>query len=200
MKTVKKSFSLWIIYIAALLFVAVGTDCPNLIRPLANAEAATPRVAKRGDSPASQRRAIEKPLTDRAPDFTLLSLQDDQVTLSQIKKGKGVVLVFFATWCVNCVKEMQEIGHFAEIAEKENTLVLGINYKQKKEIVDRFIKSEQIKFKILLDMEGKVTIEKYGIRGIPHIIGINAKDEIIFRGVALPDKRDEFIKKLKQGL
>ena len=111
-----------------------------------------------------------------------------------------VVLVFFATWCVGCVKEVPEIKQFAEMAQKENITVLSINYKQPAELVERFKESNQIDYGILLDTEGTVTTGKYGITGIPHHVGINAKGEIIYRGTALPDNKDEFIKNLKQGL
>jgi peroxiredoxin len=196
MEAAKKGNALSIVFVATLLWIGACTDftLPS------STEAAAARAAKSGDSSGSQSRVTEKPVADRAADFTLISLEGDQVTLSHIKKGKGAVLVFFATWCVNCVKEMKEIGEFSEIAGKENIIVLGIDYKQKKATVDRFIKSEGVKYKILLDADGKVTTEKFGIRGIPHIIGINAKDEIIYRGIALPEAKEEFIKKLKQGL
>jgi cytochrome c-type biogenesis protein len=153
-------------------------------------------------SPAPQHRTIEKPLLNPAPDFTLPSLEGTRVTLSRMKGQKGVVLVFFATWCVNCMRELPENMRFAEAAQKENIVVLGINYKQAKETVERVRKSQQINYGILLDTEGTVTTERYGIRGLPHIVGINAKGEIIYRGVSLPDKdkRDEFMKNLKQGL
>ncbi len=153
-------------------------------------------------SPAPQHRATEKPLLHPAPDFTLPSLDGTRITLSRMKGQKGVVLVFFATWCVNCMRELPENMRFAEGAQKENVVVLGINYKQAKETVERLRKSKQINYGILLDEEGTVTTERYGIRGLPHIVGINARGEIIYRGVSLPDidKRDEFMKNLKEGL
>lgn len=223
MEAVKKGFALLIIVAATLLFVLVGqnTDFPNLIRLLAIAETAAvpveapvaspaalpPAVAtdaatapKPLASPAPEFRTTDKPLLNPAPDFTLPSLDGDQVALSQFRGKKGVVLVFFATWCVSCMKELPENIRFAEMAQKENVVVLGMNYKQSKETVERLRKSEQITYRILLDEEGEVTTKKYGIRGLPHIVGISAKGEIVYRGVSLPDSKGEFIKNLKQGL
>ncbi|MEW6333778.1 MAG: redoxin domain-containing protein [Thermodesulfobacteriota bacterium] len=223
MEALKKGFALMIIVAATLLFVLVGqnTDFPNLIQLLATTETAAvpaeaplaspavlpPAVATDGvtspkplASPAPEYRATEKPLSNPAPDFTLPSLEGAQVTLSQFRGQKGVVLVFFATWCVACIKELPENIRFAEAARKDNVVVLGINYKQSKETVERLRKSEQITYPILLDEEGTVTGAKYGIRGLPHIVGISAKGEIVYRGVSLPEKRGEFIKNLKQGL
>lgn len=223
MEALKKGFALMIIVAATLLFVLVGqnTDFPNLIQLLATTETAAvpaeapvaplaappPAIAtdvatapKPLASPAPEKRAAEKPLLNPAPDFTLPALEGAQVTLSQFRGKKGVVLVFFATWCVACMKELPENIRFSESVQKENIVVLGMNYKQSKETVERLRKSEQITYPILLDEEGTVTGEKYAIRGLPHIVGINAKGEIVYRGVSLPENRDEFIKNLKQGL
>ena len=139
-------------------------------------------------------------LLPKAPDFTLASLDGSQVTLSSYKGKKGVVLVFFATWCVNCMKEVPAIKQFAQAARKDNVEVLAINYKQYPNIVERFNKSNNINYDILLDTDGKVATGKYDVRGLPHIVGVNAKGDIIYRGEALPGKKAEFIKELNQGL
>ncbi len=203
MEAVKKGFALLIILTASLLFVFVGqhTDFPSLTRLLASASSPAAPAPKPDTSAESPPQAIEKHSENLAPDFTLTSLGGShQVTLSRFKGKKGVVLVFFATWCVSCVKEVPEIKQFAEMAQKENITVLGINYKQPAELVERFKESHQIDYGILLDTEGTVTTGKYGITGLPHLVGINAKGGIIYRGTALPNNKDEFIKNLKQGL
>jgi thiol:disulfide interchange protein DsbD len=147
-----------------------------------------------------QRQRSAKPSMNLAPDFTLLSLGGDQFTLSKLKGKKGIVLAFFATWCVSCVKEVAELNEFSRMSQNENIQVVGVNFKQAAEIVGRLKNSEQIKYEILLDREGTVTTEKFGIMGLPHIIGINARGEIIYRGVALPTGKDDFMVSLKQGL
>ncbi len=198
METVKKGFALSIIAASSLLFVFVGqnTDFPSLTRFLASAEPSAESTQK-PDASTELKPGATTPSSNTAADFTLPSLEGNPVTLSDYKGEKGVVLVFFATWCVNCMKELPEIKQFAEIAQKENVIVLGINFKQPEEIVKRFKESNQIKYGLLLDTEGKVTTGLFGIKGIPHIIGINAKAEVVFRGTALPDNKEEFIKNLK---
>ncbi|MCK7506732.1 MAG: hypothetical protein MZV70_23470 [Desulfobacterales bacterium] len=64
------------------------------------------------------------------------------------------------------------------MAQKKDVIVLGINYKQPEDIIKRFQESNQIDYGILLDAEGKVTTKTFGIKGIPHIIGINTKGEV----------------------
>jgi cytochrome c biogenesis protein CcmG, thiol:disulfide interchange protein DsbE len=206
MEGVKTRFALPIILTVTLLFVFVGqhTDFPDLTRMFAGSHSPapqqTPQEPKLVAATALPPRATERTSETKAPDFTLPSLDGSQVTLSSFKGKKGVVLVFFATWCVNCMKEVPEIKKFALTAQKENIEVLAINFKQRADIVERFHKSHNINYRILLDADGAVAIGKYGIKGIPHIIGIDAKGEMIYRGEDLPVKKAEFIERLNQGL
>jgi cytochrome c-type biogenesis protein len=203
METVKKGTALLIILTASLLFVMVGqnTNFPNLIRLMAGAYSSSPAPvsmpAGGGELPPL---AAETRSDDMAPDFRLTSLQGKQVTLSQFRGKKGVVLVFFATWCVNCVKEIPDIKKFAEEAKKKNIVVVAIDYKQPADIVERLVNSEQINYEVLLDADGTVTAEKYGIRGLPHIVGVDPKGALIYRGIDIPQNRVEFMGKLTKGL
>ncbi len=200
METIKKGTALLIIFSASLLFVMVGqnTNFPNLIR-LLSATHTSPPVSVPGGVDL-QPLVAEKSTDDVAPDFRLTSLKGKQVALSQFRGKKGVVLVFFATWCVNCVKEIPEIKKFTETAKKKNIVVVAIDYKQPEDIVERLVKSENIDYEVLLDADGTVTTEKYGIRGLPHIVGVDTKGAIIYRGTDIPQNRAEFMSKLTQGL
>jgi len=202
MEIIKKGFALLIIFTASLFFVFVGqnTDFPSMTRILASLESSSTPAPRQEAFTEPSSPEIVKPSPNMAPDFTMASLGKGQITLSQRRGKKGVVLVFFATWCVKCMKEVPEIKQFAKMAQQQNITLFSINYKQPAEIVERFKKSNQIFYEILLDTEGTVTTGKFGITGLPHIIGINAKGEIIYRGTALPDNKDEFIKNLRQGL
>lgn len=202
METVKKGFALLIILASSFLFVFVGqnTDFPNLTRLLAGPSSPAAVTPMPAVSTESRPQVIAESLGNPAPDFTLASLDGSQVTLSSYKGKKGVVLVFFATWCVSCMKEVPEIKRFAETARKEKIEVFAVNYKQQTDIVERFNKSNNVNYGILLDTEGTVTAGKYGIKGLPHIVGIDAKGEIVYRGTELPETRIQFMTKLKQGL
>jgi peroxiredoxin len=198
----RKGLAFLVIFTASLLLIFFGqhNNPPNLPRILAGSYSPAPQEPKVLAATALPARAMEKSSEGKAPDFTLTSLDGSQVTLSSFKGKKGVVLAFFATWCVNCMKEVPEIKKFALMAQKENVEVLAINFKQRADIVERFQKSHSISYRILLDMDGAVALGKYGIKGIPHIIGIDAKGEMIYRGEDLPVKKTEFIEKLNQGL
>jgi len=180
---------------AAIPDVSAEIRSPGVVTPSIPAPAPKPDVSAETQPPG-----VMEPPKMLAPDFTIAKLGQGSVTLSHLRGKKGVVLVFFATWCVACMKEVPEIEEFVKTAQKENIILFGVNFKQRAEIVERFKESYHVHYEILLDADGDVATGKFGITGLPHIIGINAKGEIIYRGTALPDNKDEFMKKLKQGL
>ncbi len=202
METVKKGFALLIIVASTLLFVFVGqnTDFPSLTRLLAGPSSPAAPAPKPAVAAESEPLAIADPSGNPAPDFTLASLDGSQVTLSSYRGRKGVVLVFFATWCVPCMKEVPEIKRFAGTARKERIEVLAVNYKQQTDIVERFNKSNKVNYGILLDTEGTVTEGKYGIKGLPHLVGVDATGKIVYRGIDLPADKEEFMRNLQRGL
>ena len=62
-----------------------------------------------------------------APNFTLTTLEGEEVTLSDYK-GKKVVLNFWATWCPPCKAEMPHMqNYYEDMAEKENVEILAVN-------------------------------------------------------------------------
>lgn len=198
----KGGFPLTAILMAGLLFASVGwtSDLPTRTPLTAGSHATAPQETKWAAATAMPPRSVEKSPASMAPDFTLSSLDGSTVTLGSFKGKKGVVLVFFATWCVKCMGEVPDIKKFALAGQKENVEVLAINFKQRGEVVEKFYKSNGINYRILLDKDGTVTSGKYGIKGLPHMIGIDAKGEMIYRGDDLPANKAEFMEKLNQGL
>lgn len=203
MVAVKKGSALLIIATASFMFVFVGqnTDFPSLTQFLAGTSE-TSAVSKLGSGSEATPKpsAVEQRSTGPAPDFTLPTLSGVDLTLSRLKGNRGVVLVFFATWCVNCMKEVPEIKQFADAARQDYIVVIGINFKQSEEIVKRFKDSESINYGLVLDKEGNVTTGLYGISGIPHVVGIDGNGDIVYRGSHLPADKAGFIAKLKKGL
>lgn len=60
-------------------------------------------------------------------DFTLPTLQGDQVSLSD-HRGQWVVVNYWATWCTPCRKEMPELS--ALHSERDDVTVLGLAYEE----------------------------------------------------------------------
>ncbi len=113
---------------------------------------------------------------DKAPDFTLLDLQGNKVSLNELLKGKEIILNFWASWCPECREEMPPLDKFAKLYH-DKAEIIGINTMESKEQAVSFINAKGINYKILLDSKGEA-VKLYGIAGVPTNILIN-KDGLI---------------------
>ncbi len=137
-----------------------------------------------------------------APELVLEDLGGKTFKLSELKGKKGVVLVFFATWCPYCVREVPQLIGFQKEYVDEKLALYGVNIKQSKKLVERFATRHGINYPILLDIRAKAALD-YGVRGIPLIVGIDGNGVIRYREHGLPhDKRalERLRDRLTQGV
>ena len=119
----------------------------------------------------------------RVPDFTLSDQYGNSHSLSHYL-GKNVVLVFWATWCPDCMEELPDIERlYTEYQDlKEGPVVLGVNTLNREPETDRdgvaaFMDEHSYTFPTLMDKEGKV-FEDYSIRTYPTTSIISSEGEI----------------------
>ncbi|GIN68330.1 redoxin domain-containing protein [Bacillus sonorensis] len=108
---------------------------------------------------------------EKAPDFTLSSLKDGDISLSDFK-GKKVLLNFWATWCKPCKTEMPDMEKLQN--DHKNIAVLAVNFtssEKNSKAVEEFADSLDLTFSIVLDQEG--INAKYGIFSYPTSFIIN---------------------------
>ena len=114
---------------------------------------------------------------DTPPDFTLTSLDGNDVTLSELR-GKKVVLNFWATWCPPCKAEMPHMqNYYEQYAKKDNVEIIAVNLTSEErdvtvdakiDSVMTFRDSFDLTFPILLDQDPKKSVGiAYQILTIP---------------------------------
>jgi len=113
-----------------------------------------------------------------APDFTLLDLNGQEVSLSDFK-GKYVLINFWATWCKYCDIEMPDLQRLYD--ENEDLVVLAVNVQEDKGVVDSYIRHEGYDFPVLLDTEGRVAIN-YLVSSFPTSYFVD-KEGLLLGGV-----------------
>lgn len=131
---------------------------------------------------------------DDAPPFTLKDLSGMEIALKDFvgpernSPGNGVILVFFATWCPSCKKELPLIDELAgEFGKKGITIILA-GYQQEREELEMFLARIGVKNLIaLVDRSGRVG-KRYNLRVLPTIYAVTAEGTI--KDLLIGESRD----------
>ncbi len=102
---------------------------------------------------------------DLAPDFTLVDLEGNQVSLSDFR-GKTVFINFWATWCPPCRAEMPEIEAVYQEYKDKGVVVIGVDIQEAEEEVRQYVQQGGFSWTFVLDTSGRVTAD-YKIVAIP---------------------------------
>lgn len=111
---------------------------------------------------------FENPLVgETAPDFSLKTLDGQEVNFTKFRNGQNTMVFFWATWCPHCREELQELtGPQGEEITKKGIKILLVDIEEKAPEVSSYVKKHKINFDLVLDGEGTVA-EKYNIVGVP---------------------------------
>ncbi len=99
----------------------------------------------------------------QAPAFSLKDLDGNQVSLSDFK-GKPVLIIFWATWCISCQEEMPILEKFSQGKRDQLTILFIAIDGERKRAVQRIVKKNKITLPVLLLLKEKV-MDQYGVRG-----------------------------------
>jgi peroxiredoxin len=107
-----------------------------------------------------------------APDFELEN-REGKLFKSSDLKNKTVILNFWATWCVPCIKEMPELIKAYASFKDNDVEIIAINFAEARSKVEEFVDTHQLKFPVLLDTYGDVA-QDYRVRSLPVTYFISA--------------------------
>ncbi len=131
-----------------------------------------------------------------APIFETVDVEGNKQTIEQhTKKGKMVMLYFWADWCPTCKQEFPETQTYYENLQKEGLEILAINVKQPKEASEKFKEQFGATFPMLIDADGKIS-DLYKVEELPTNFFIDEEGKIIRKIVGwVSDKQAEVILK-----
>ena len=144
----------------------------------------------------------------KAPDFTLVSLEGDMFTLSDLR-GNVILLNFWATWCYPCKIEIPDLNKLQEKYQDKGFEVVGITLTSgSPEQISKFAENWGMNYKILTDIEGnetEIVTNTYGqatgapISGVPTSFIID-RDGYIVKTYIGPRSEQMFYNDLKHYL
>lgn len=138
----------------------------------------------------------ELTLDEKMPDFTLMNLQGEQVSLSDYE-GKIVLINFWATWCGYCDAEMPDLQKLGQ--ENEDIVVLAVNVEENKAQVEKYIDEGGYDFEVLLDEDGKLS-RQFLIAGLPSSYFVNKEGIFVQESIGWIkyDQMEEIVEAIRE--
>ncbi len=117
---------------------------------------------------------------DAAPIFSLRDVEgkdfnlNDYVGAARKESGNGIILGFFASWCVGCRNELPLINSLVDELKGKGIKVVIVDVKEDFNTIDSFLTGLKVdKPVVLSDLHGKIA-ELYGVRFLPVTFFIGA--------------------------
>jgi thiol-disulfide isomerase/thioredoxin len=111
-----------------------------------------------------------------APDFTLKTLDNEELSLSGLK-GKVVLLDFWATWCGPCRESIPHLVQLQKTYQGKELQVVGLSVdKGDGNAVRNFVKSMDIPYPVAVAPED--VARSYGVSSLPTTFIIDKEGKI----------------------
>lgn len=138
---------------------------------------------------------------DKAPDFALIDLNGNTVTLEQYR-GKVVILDFWATWCFPCRSSIPELVRLQKEFRPKGVQILGISLDHPKHTSDQALKAFAEKFRInypVLRGNEKIKRDYFGSKApkVPFHLVLDREGRIVEKQVGfVPGALEKSVRKV----
>lgn len=102
----------------------------------------------------------------KAPEFTLDTIKEKNVKMSDYREGDKAIVFFWATWCPHCREQLKKLNDEAAQYKSKNIKIILVDVGEQSPIVESYAKKNNLQFNVFLDVESKVA-EDYEIIGVP---------------------------------
>jgi thiol-disulfide isomerase/thioredoxin len=120
-----------------------------------------------GRSPGTESALVGKP----APDFELDLLDGARFRLAE-RKGRVLVLDFWATWCGPCMQAMPQVERVVDEFRDRGVELIAVNLQENPQQITTTLARQKLHPSVALDRDGAVA-EKYGAHAIPQTVIID---------------------------
>lgn len=85
------------------------------------------------------------------------------------------VLIFFASWCGPCKKEMPEVATYLRTHHYRPIVVMGVDVNDSRSAAQRFVRRAGVAFPVVFDPNGAVTTGIFQFITVPETAFVNAR-------------------------
>jgi len=119
---------------------------------------------------------------DNAPDFALVDVYGNTLTLNELTKGKPVFLYFMATWCPYCKQDYANLRDiYPEYQDKIEFISVSIDPTDNSGILKEY-KEKNNNPGYFAPLKGSI-LQDYLIKGTTYKYGISKEGKIIYKNV-----------------
>jgi cytochrome c biogenesis protein CcmG/thiol:disulfide interchange protein DsbE len=158
--------------IALLVFVSVAIPAGLLALILVNDDSGTQSGSVTSTTVGNPIDESKAKVGTPAPHFALRDIDGRDVALTDLR-GKPVVIVFFASWCHPCEEELPVLEQYAK-DEGDRMHVVAISFRDLPSDSENFVRRLGVTYPALIDEPTAPVAERYGVRGIPQTVFVDA--------------------------
>jgi len=136
------------------------------------------------------------------PQVKLKDMKNKTQSLDKLVNDKITLINFWATYCVPCRKEMKHLNRINATYADQGVQVIGISIDDSRTVgrVKSMVKSQKLKYQILLDTEQKL-YKNFNTSAMPFSILVDAKGKILWEHTGyLPGDEVKMEQEIKKAL
>ena len=137
---------------------------------------------------------------DVSPDFSVSTLDGKKISYSADLKGKKpVYLIFWATWCPVCKKELPQVKELQKrLGNSIEFIGINVGINEREEDVRGYVRKNNLDLTMVFDKDTRIT-KSYGVMGTPTQMVIDRTGTIRYRGSDMPEDIEGHINELIMG-
>jgi cytochrome c biogenesis protein CcmG/thiol:disulfide interchange protein DsbE len=140
-----------------------------------------------------------RPTSGPAPGFELPRIDSaGQLSLASLR-GKGVVLNFWASWCVPCKAEAKALERAWQRYRSRGLVVLGVNEEDFTGDARAFARKHGMTYPLVHDGPGKMK-RAYGLSGYPETFFVNRDGQLVSTSVIGPVNHGDNVERFAEGI
>ena len=128
------------------------------------------------------------------PELALVNMQGERRHLEDYK-GSVLLVIFWATWCPPCVKELPSIATARKLLSDEAFEVLAINVGEDKVQIERFLRTRLggvSNLEVLID-DNLVAVKDWKVRALPTTYIVDHTGRVVYSATGGHDFSDSAV-------
>ena len=131
--------------------------------------------------------------------FSGKDMDGKTIDMASVIGKKPVMLIFWASWCPNCVNEVPRANELVIKFQSQGMEFIGINvgHNDSEKKARRFMDKTAMTYPVIFDGNSKIS-RKYRVQGVPTIIVADKSGVVVFKNYGVPEITDENFQQLNQ--